>query len=251
MDLVGIPFIFPGVTGVRCLFQTPCLHRTKEGSYPDELGNHFPMDIEKKCSGRQKIMKQINLTQLIEVEQVHGDVLLFEADPTFDNGSINKKLIQQADGISTTKKGVGLLVRTADCQPILFAHKSGHYIAAIHVGWRGNRIQFPQIALKSFCNYYQVDPSEILVVRGPSLSPAYAKFSSFDEEWGVDFELWFSIETQTMNLWELTYSQFISAGVLSENIFSLDLCTYLLPELFFSYRRDSTCGRQGSLIWIE
>lgn len=250
MDLVGIPFIFPGVSGVRCLFQTPCLDKTKEGTYPNDLGNHFPADIEKKTFGRRRIMKQANISQLIEVEQVHGDVLLFESEPTFYKGNASG-VTQQADGISTTKKGVGLLIRTADCQPILLAHKSGHYIAAIHVGWRGNRIEFPQTAVKNFCSYYKVEPSEVLVVRGPSLSPAYAKFTSFQEEWDEDFDPWFSIETETMDLWELTCFQLKSVGILSKNIFSLDLCTYLLPELFFSYRRDSKCGRQGSLIWIE
>lgn len=250
MDLVGIPFIFPGVSGVRCLFQTPCLDKTKEETYPNDLGNHFPTDIKKKTFGRLQIMKQANISQLIEVEQVHGDVLLFESEPTFYKGNA-VGVTQQADGISTTKKGIGLLIRTADCQPILLAHKSGHYIAAIHVGWRGNRIEFPQTAVENFCNYYKVEPSEVLVVRGPSLSPAYAKFTNFKEEWGGDFDPWFSIETETMDLWELTRFQLKSVGILSKNIFSLDLCTYLFPELFFSYRRDNKCGRQGSLIWIE
>jgi hypothetical protein len=54
-----------------------------------------------------------------------------------------------------------------------------------------------------------------------------------------------------MDLWRLTRDQLLQAGVRSENIFGLDLCTYEQKETFFSYRRDRQCGRQAGLIWIR
>lgn len=250
MAVVGIPFVFPGVLGVRCLFQTPCMYKVA-GCYPWDLGSHIAIDMDKQCVGRQELLKQGNFTELVEVDQVHGDDIIFDPLPTFYDSTIDSSLIQQADGISTTQKGLGLLIKTADCQPILFVHKSGQYIAAIHVGWRGNRIQFPQTAVKIFCEQYALSPSEIFVVRGPSLSREYAQFTQFDEEWGAMFQPWFSTKTQTMDLWKLTQAQLMEAGIPVENIFAIDLCTYSMPELFFSYRRNTFCGRQGSLIWIE
>ena len=42
-----------------------------------------------------------------------------------------------ADGIVTTKKGIGLCIRTADCAPVLFEDRKNNVIGAAHAGWRG------------------------------------------------------------------------------------------------------------------
>ena len=42
------------------------------------------------------------------------------------------------DGLATARPGQALIIKTADCQPILLAHKSGKYVGALHAGWRGN-----------------------------------------------------------------------------------------------------------------
>ena len=42
-----------------------------------------------------------------------------------------------ADGTVTTKKGIGLCIRTADCAPVLFEDRKNGVIGAAHAGWRG------------------------------------------------------------------------------------------------------------------
>jgi copper oxidase (laccase) domain-containing protein len=54
-----------------------------------------------------------------------------------------------------------------------------------------------------------------------------------------------------MDLWQLTRDQLTEAGLFPKNIFALDLCTHSMEEWFFSYRRNNTCGRQASIIWME
>lgn len=251
MDIVGIPFLFPGIPGVRCLFQTPCLDDMIDGVYVSDLGNHISVDVKKNCSGRHRLITSTGIAKFTEFEQVHGDKVIANPEATYHNSKLDIAKIQQADGGCTHQKGLGLLIKTADCQPILVVHNSGQYIAAIHVGWRGNRIQFPTTAINIFCNEYNINASEVLVVRGPSLSPEYAVFTDFSKDWGNTFRPWFSHKKQTMDLWGLTREQLMAAGILPEHIYGIDLCTYTMSELFFSYRRDQNCGRQGSLIWIE
>lgn len=41
------------------------------------------------------------------------------------------------DGLITTTPSLALCIRTADCAPILMAHKSKPIIATVHAGWRG------------------------------------------------------------------------------------------------------------------
>src|SRR5690606_35378219 len=60
-------------------------------------------------------------------KQVHGDQLL-EAPVSSD---------QRADAQWTQVSGLGLIVMTADCIPVLAVHKSTPMVLAIHAGWRG------------------------------------------------------------------------------------------------------------------
>ena len=92
---------------------------------------------------------------------------------------------------------------------------------------------------------------DILAVRGPSLSPGRSEFVNFGREFGPGFEAFYHPETRTVDLWAMTRSQLMAAGVPARNIFGLDLCTRDNPDLFFSFRRERVTGRQAALIWIR
>ena len=158
-----------------------------------------------------------------------------------------------ADGIATTRPGLALMVKTADCQPILIAHESGRYVMALHSGWRGNRQDYPRLAVLEFCERYGLDPAELWAVRGPSLGPAASEFTNFEAEWGAEFQRWY--DGRNMDLWTMARDQLASAGLLPRRILGLDICTYANCGEYFSYRqfcRNSLAdGRQASLIWIR
>jgi YfiH family protein len=156
----------------------------------------------------------------------------------------------EADGAATATPRRALVIKTADCQPILLAHKDGKHVAALHVGWRGNVLEFPCSGVEAFCRAYDLRPEDVLAVRGPSLGPGAAEFVNFEKEWPERFRPWFDEATRTMHLWELTRAALESVGLRRDNIFGLDLCTQSLPELFFSFRRRDDV-RQMSLIWIR
>ncbi len=147
------------------------------------------------------------------------------------------------------------MIKTADCQPILIAHGSGRYVMGLHSGWKGNRQDYPYVAVQEFCQRYSLDPAELWAVRGPSLGPAASEFTNFEAEWGAAFLHWYDTERRTMDLWALARYQLESAGVPSERILSLDLCTFDNVAEFFSYRQfrrnGIEDGRQASFIWIR
>jgi YfiH family protein len=250
MAVTFIPFAFPGIAGVRCAFQVRSPRRAESCDAEPFAGNislSVGDDPDRAARNRRDLAVACGLDGLADVRQVHGDVTVFEpeaADPGTDPA-------QEADGMAVSRPGLGLMIKTADCQPILLAHASGRFVAALHVGWRGNRINYPGTGVREFCARYDLDPASVFAVRGPSLGPAAAEFVNFADEWGPEFLPWFDAARRTMDLWRLTRSQLESAGLLPERIFSLDLCTYSLPDALFSFRRDAHCGRQGSVIWIE
>lgn len=246
-----IRFAFPGVPRVRCAFQT----RRGGGSPGPWAGGNISHEVGDSpavvTANRTALATALELAAWTEVRQVHGDAMVMDPEPPPLAAALAAAPVVQADGLATSRPGMGLVIKTADCQAILLAHESGRYVAALHAGWRGNRMGFPQSGVRAFCERYGFPPREVLAVRGPSLGPAAAEFVNFDTEWGGDFVRWFRPASRTMDLWTLTRHQLAEAGLPPERIFGLDLCTHTLSDDFFSFRRAATTGRQASIIWME
>lgn len=239
---------FPGVCGVYCLF-------CGRDAQADPLGGNVSWragaDIKETRRARERVLElgaPYGLSGLAECYQVHGVNLLFEPAPESD--PLAPQRLDQADGLASSQAGVGLLIKTADCQPVLLADATGAHIMALHVGWRGNRANFPKIAVEAFCRRYNLAPENLFAIRGPSLGPEAAEFVNFDEEWGPEYEPWFDVRQKRMNLWALTKDQLLKAGLSLDHLAGAPICTYVNHHAWFSYRRDHHAGRQAALIWI-
>ncbi|MCF8103962.1 MAG: polyphenol oxidase family protein [Desulfohalobiaceae bacterium] len=235
----SIPFTFPGLPQVGCLFTT-----RQASSFSPSSGQSSSQKETAFSMGLGRLQKELGFKAWRTVHQVHGQAMVFCT-------AKNSCAQTEADALATAESGLALVVRTADCQPVLLTHASGRFIAALHVGWRANRANTPGIWIDTFCRTFGVEPADLLAVRGPSLSPRKSEFIRFDREWGIGFRLYYNPEQKNVNLWQLTRDQLLQAGLDQENIYGLDLCTHSLPELFFSHRRGRDQGRQAGLIWIR
>lgn len=70
------------------------------------------------------------------VSQVHGAEVAVVGDAEVSEGLIDLTAIR-ADALVTTRPGVALAVRVADCVPILLADAAGTVVAAAHAGREG------------------------------------------------------------------------------------------------------------------
>lgn len=246
MSVVPLYFSFPDIGNVHCLFT-----RRQNG----DLGWTMESVRQWEMCPRKKFfchLKGLGVEKVAVLNQVHGADLLIEPDGQSSGLDFHvSPPDEKADGMATSASRLALIIRTADCQPILFSHISGKYIMALHVGWRGNRINFIGSAICRFCDAYGIEAGELMAVRGPSLGPCCSEFVNFSNEWGDDFLPWLDTQKRHMNLWNLTRDQLLSTGLKNKNIFSLDICTRCNHELFFSYRADRTAYRQCGLIWRE
>lgn len=250
-----IPFAFPGLPNIRVAFTTRLggAEHGPQGSKSTFGSANLSWEVgdedARVLANRQILQHLLGFEQWFETRQVHGVEMVIDPGP-HDVGDVSLRPVLEADGSATSRPGVALVVKTADCQPILLAHRSGRHVAALHCGWRGNRRNFLQRGIADFCAASSLLPEELLAVRGPSLGPGAAEFVNFEREWGAGYGAFFDPATRTMDLWRLTRNQLLAAGLRNEHIFSLDLCTASLPETFFSYRRGTPTGRQAGLIWI-
>ena len=246
------PFEFAGVPGVSCAFTS----RKGGVSRPPHDSANISFDVgddeNAVRTNRRLIHDRLGLTGWAECIQVHGDEIRTDIAP-FDP---EDEATLEGDGMTTATPGVGLVIKTADCQPVLLAHRSGKYVAALHVGWRGNKSKLPITGVRTFCKTYSIKPEDVFAVRGPSLSPSVSEFVNFDDDFGPGFQRYLDSKTMTMDLWSLTRDQLKRAGVPEEQIFGMDMCTFGQEDTFFSYRRTSAepgleTGRQAGIIWIK
>jgi YfiH family protein len=71
--------------------------------------------------------------RLAAVYQIHGtDVAMADEGPPADRNQLVR-----ADGLVTTRHGLGLTILTADCLPLLLVDDAGGVVGACHAGWRG------------------------------------------------------------------------------------------------------------------
>ncbi len=246
------PFEFIGIHDVACAFTS---RRGGVSEPPHDSANlSFEVEDEKDAvsENRRLIHDRLGLTGWCECRQIHGDAIHFDPKPT----QPEDMPVLEGDGMTTATPGYGLVIKTADCQPVLLAHRSGKFIAGLHVGWRGNKCNFPASGVRRFCEMYNLKAQDIFAVRGPSLSPSASQFINFEDDFGPGFQKYFSPKTQTADLWRMTRDQLAGAGVPEEQIFGMDLCTMGLDDTFFSYRKSCASpvkgtGRQAGIIWIK
>ena len=100
------------------------------------------------------------------LRQVHGDGVVEVTGP----GSVNEP-VAEGDAAFTTAEDVYLVVRTADCVPVLLAGPG--VVAVVHSGWRGTAADIVGKLVDRLWNGLGVEPSSLVAAVGPAVGPTY------------------------------------------------------------------------------
>jgi YfiH family protein len=187
-----------------------------------------------------------------EVAQVHGDgVILLEA------ASVAGDSPPDGDAILTSNPDLTLLMRFADCVPILL-YDPFHNIASIaHAGWRGTVKKVVKKTVKKMTETYGSDPAEILAGIGPSICAAHYEVG---QEVAAEIQSAFPDTFQKMvlstngrvhlDLWAANRLALEEAGV--RQIEVSGLCTAENLEDWYSHRGENgKTGRFGAMIGVK
>lgn len=186
------------------------------------------------------------------VWQVHG------TDTVVANGPMpQRKWLTRADGMITNEIGLGLLMRFADCVPVLFYDPEHHAMGLAHAGWRGTVDKIVARVVDAMQQTYGSRPSEIQAAIGPSIGP---------ERYQVGEEVVEAVQTQFgtldgliqraedgsayLNLWASNERILRDCGL--QQIERADLCTATHTQDFFSHRAEKgKTGRFGVVMVLE
>ena len=117
MALSFIPFAFPGAPGVRCAFQTRDWG-VSEGPYGGgNIAYTVGDDPLRVSANRLDLAASLELAEIAELDQIHGDTLVFDPPPSPLERFVEPPAFPKGDGLATDKPGIGLIIKTADCQP--------------------------------------------------------------------------------------------------------------------------------------
>ena len=176
---------------------------------------------------------------LVTAEQIHSENVVYA------DGKV--KSVSDCDGFYTDVPGVYVAVKTADCQPILFADPVNRIVGACHAGWRGT---VRGIAAKTVSAMVSLgaDPGSILAALGPCIGSCcyevkddFVRAVAEANESLLEYVKGYHADLSAMNRAVL-----LAAGIKEENIRISGLCTCCESGLFYSHRRQR--GVRGTML---
>ena len=193
----------------------------------------------------------IGRSAIATARQVHGSHVALVG--TEDRGRISPA----TDALLTDTSGVALMLRFADCVPLLFYDPVHRAIGLAHAGWRGTVEGLARRTARAMAEAFGSRPQDLVVGIGPAIGPccypvgeevAQAVRAALPDgdrllrSWGdgtLRFDLW---EANRRGLAELGVEQIEVAG----------LCTACHVDEFFSHRAEKgRTGRFGVVMGIR
>lgn len=190
---------------------------------------------------------------LVLTRQTHTDIVV-AVDESHKGTGLFTPDLPECDGLITATPGVGLVVFTADCTPILLWDEVTGAVGAVHAGWRGTASQIAAKAVKAMAEHYGSRPENIHAAIGPNIGQCCfetdadvpeAMLSVFGEEANAYIRR--QNNKYYVNLKEINALSLRRIGV--KNIDISCECTACRPDKFWSHRRvGSLRGAQGAII---
>ena len=199
----------------------------------------------------------VDRSSLRMIRQVHGvHVAVVRA------GSGAGWTAPEADVIVSDDPDSAIVVRVADCAPILFADTRLGVVAAAHAGWRGAAQGVAPAAVNALREHFGSQPRDLIAAIGPCLGvccgevgPEVVEAFASAGHSRADIERWFRPgegDRFYLDLAGASAGQLAAAGVPPDHIHVSGLCTKSYPQLFHSYRAHGReAGRLAAVIQKE
>lgn len=169
--------------------------------------------------------------RVAHMKQPHGNDVKF----AFKEG------VYDCDGIFTNIQGLALVVRTADCMPLIFYSKKEAVVGVVHMGWRSAKC--------GILDAVDYDLSSFRCIAGPGMRKCCyevgKEFRAYQTM--IDF-----LETKEERYFfdpiNFALRGLSRKGLREENFFDVGICSHCSDLGFYSYRRDGTANRTLSFI---
>ena len=198
--------------------------------------------------------------RIVSLNQVHGrDVVCIDANVSLHTLEAMHNERPMADAVISAAADVALVVRAADCVPLLIADTRTGAVAAVHAGWRGTAARVAVAAVEKMQRQFGTQATDLVVAIGPAIGPCCYEVGSDlvdafaaagHERYLID--RWFMTPRERrmrLDLVGANRDQLILAGVREEHVHAAGLCTAMHLDVLTSYRAEqSAAGRIAGAI---
>lgn len=233
-ELLYLAADLPSPGGVKVLSTTLPFHEAAGG------------DRRRVASALREILGMRPGDRLLLGNQVHGAAVENVDCPKHeivDHGAY--AVVMECDGLVTSRKGTAIMVRTADCVPVVLSAATRPWLAVVHAGWRGTLAGITDRAVA--CAREQgIEPAELHAWIGPHIaSESYEVADTLARQFNEKFAAWGEVARGRMlDLGQANRLALQAAGIPAHQILQCGRCTYSEPAIFPSYRRDGRCRGQ-------
>jgi YfiH family protein len=210
----------------------------------------------------------LGVADLVTSNQVHGREVV-----TSRRGSPRAPVRQDADVLVSDDPDVAVVVRAADCVPLLVADSHTGAVAAVHAGWRGTAAGAATAAVEALAREFGAKPGQLVGAIGPCIGACcYEVGTEIVDAFAAAghprhlIDRWFLAPPAPRGSFRPVLSgveglrlrldvaganrdQLILAGVPEENIYACGLCTAMHLDVLTSYRAEKEkAGRIAGII---
>ena len=214
------------------------------------VGDELPRVLQ----NRETALSALNLKpeSVFELYQVHSSKIVITDRPLSPNEAHIK-----ADAILTNRPNVTLMMRFADCVPILLFDPLNRAIGIVHAGWMGTVGQIAKKTLLGMIDNYGTNPNDVVAAIGPSIGPdhysiggevldrIYASFGEKAEQLISNHD-----GKSHLDLWKANQAILCEVGV--KNIEISGICTCCNLNDWYSHRGEhGETGRFGVVFGLS
>ncbi|MBR7042337.1 MAG: peptidoglycan editing factor PgeF [Bacilli bacterium] len=193
------------------------------------------------------ILAKYNINDYHYLNQIHSGKVI-----TLDD---NYKNNTDGDSLITNVPNKALIIRTADCIPIVLYDKKNKVLAAVHSGWKGTLNNIVINALNMMVDKYKSNIEDISAYLYPSIRQCH--FEVEDDVYNLFKDKITNINDYTTNkgikyyidLEKIITDNLTNAGI--KNIHDSNICTYCNHDEYYSYRYNKTAKRNYLVVYIK
>jgi YfiH family protein len=153
----------------------------------------------------------------------------------------------RCDVLVTESTDRALLLRYADCTPVLLADTRTPVVAAVHAGWRGSAVRAAGAAVEALVERGS-RPEDLVAGIGPAIGACCYEVGQDVVDAFADRPALF--QDGKLDLWEANRQALLEAGVPAAQIEVAGICTQCESDRFFSHRANGgePAGRFAAVI---
>lgn len=227
-----------------------------EGAFNSlNLGGTVGDSTDAVRENHERMYAELNIPRdrTVTVWMVHGVDTVIAERPVR-----GRRWLALADALITDKPGLALVMRYADCTPILAHDPVKGVIGIAHAGWQGTVRGMASQMIYAMIQAYGCRPADIQAAIGPSIGPERYQVGEevvaqvrayYGEANGALIRRDPADGTAYFNLWEANRRDLQRAGV--EQIEVAALCTATRTDEFYSHRAEKgRTGRFGAVMML-